>query len=133
MVAVPLLYGALTAESYEDGFAADPRLDALRAKIRVTEEPRFTREYYDPEKRFIGNAVQVFFDDGSSTEKVSIDFPVGHRRRRAEGLPLLVKKFSDALATRFPRRQAAVLLALFGDPARLEATPVNELVDLTVI
>ncbi len=133
MVAVPLLYGALTAESYEDVFAADPRLDALRAKILVTEEPRFTREYYDPEKRFIGNAVQVFFDDGSRTEKVSIDFPVGHRRRRAEGLPLLVKKFSDALATRFPHHQAAALLALFGDPARLDATPVNELVDLTVI
>ncbi|HSN15399.1 MAG TPA: bifunctional 2-methylcitrate dehydratase/aconitate hydratase [Anaeromyxobacteraceae bacterium] len=133
MVAVPLLYGALTAESYEDAFAADPRIDALRAKTFVTEEPRFTREYRDPEKRFIGNAVQVTFDDGSKTEKVSIDVPAGHRRRRAEGLPLLVKKFSDALATRFPRHQAAALLALFDDPARLDATPVHELVDLTVI
>jgi 2-methylcitrate dehydratase len=133
MVAVALLHGALTAESYEDAFAADPRLDALRARTFVTEEPRFTREYYDPAKRFIGNAVQVFFDDGSSTEKVSIDYPLGHRRRREEGLPLLVKKFQDALATRFPRHQAATLLDLFDDPPRLDATPVHEFVDLTVI
>ena len=133
MVAVPLLHGALTAEHYEDGFAADPRLDALRAKTKVTEEPRFSREYYDPEKRSIGNSVQVFFKDGTATEKVSIDYPIGHRRRRAEGIPLLVRKFKDALATRFPRRQADSILALCQDPGRLLATPVHEFVDGMVI
>jgi 2-methylcitrate dehydratase len=133
MVAVPLLHGRLTAECYEDGFAADPRIDALRAKTRVVEEPRFSKEYYDPEKRSIGNSVQVFFDDGSATDKVSIDYPVGHRRRRAEGIPLLVRKFEDALATRFPRRQAQSILALFQDPKQLAATPVHELVDRMVI
>ncbi|HET7754359.1 MAG TPA: bifunctional 2-methylcitrate dehydratase/aconitate hydratase [Anaeromyxobacteraceae bacterium] len=133
MVAVPLVHGALTAESYEDAFAADPRIDALRAKTRVLEEPRFSSEYYDPEKRSIGNSVQVFFDDGTATEKVSIDYPIGHRRRRAEGIPLLVRKFENALATRFPPRQAESILALFQDASRLAATPVNELVDLMVI
>ena len=133
MVAVPLIHGRLTAECYEDGFAADPRIDALRARTRVVEEPRFSREYYDPEKRSIGNSVQVFFDDGSATDKVSIDYPIGHRRRRAEGIPLLVKKFEDALATRFPRRQAESILALFQDARRLAATPVHELVDRMVV
>ncbi|WP_242392360.1 bifunctional 2-methylcitrate dehydratase/aconitate hydratase [Anaeromyxobacter oryzisoli] len=133
MVAVPLLHGRLTAECYEDAFAADPRIDALRARTRVVEEPRFTKEYYDPDKRSIGNSVQVFFDDGTATDKVSIDYPIGHRRRRAEGLPLLVKKFEEALATRFPRRQAAAILSLFQDPPRLAATSVPELLDLMVI
>jgi 2-methylcitrate dehydratase len=133
MVAVPLIHGRLTAECYEDGFAADPRIDALRARTRVVEEPRFSRDYYDPEKRSIGNSVQVFFDDGSATDKVSIDYPIGHRRRRAEGIPLLVKKFEDALATRFPRRQAESILALFQDARRLAATPVHELVDRMVV
>ena len=134
MVAVPLLYGALTAESYEDVFAADPRLDALRAKIARDRGAAVHARVLRP-----GEALHRQRRPGllrrrsSRTEKVSIDFPVGHRRRRAEGLPLLVKKFSDALATRFPHHQAAALLALFGDPARLDATPVNELVDLTVI
>jgi 2-methylcitrate dehydratase len=133
MVAVPLLHGHLTAECYEDAFAADPRIDALRARTKVIEEPRFTKEYYDPEKRSIGNSVQVFFKDGTHTEKVSIDYPIGHRRRRAEGIPLLVRKFKDALATRFPRSQAEALLALCQDPGRLLATPVHEFVDGTVI
>lgn len=133
MVAVPLIHGRLTAECYEDGFAADPRIDALRAKTRVVEEPRFSKEYYDPEKRSIGNSVQVFFDDGGATDEVSIDFPIGHRRRRAEGIPLLVKKFDEALATRFPRRQAASILDLFQDPRKLAATPVHELVDRMVL
>jgi 2-methylcitrate dehydratase len=133
MVAVPLLHGRLTAECYEDGFAADPRIDALRAKTRVVEEPRFSKEYYDPDKRSIGNSVQVFFEDGSATDKVSIDYPIGHRRRRAEGIPLLVKKFEDALATHFPRRQAESILALFQDARQLAATPVHELVDRMVI
>lgn len=133
MVAVPLIHGRLGAECYEDGFAADPRIDALRARTRVVEEGRFSREYYDPEKRSIGNSVQVFFSDGTATDRVSIDYPIGHRRRRAEGIPLLVKKFEENLATRFPRRQAEGLLALCQDAQRLEATPVHEFVDRMVI
>ena len=133
MVAVPLIYGYLTAECYEDAFAAAPRIDALREKMRVTENPRFTEEYYDPDKRAIGNSVQVFFKDGTSTENVSIDYPIGHRRRRAEGIPVLEKKFLDALRTRFPKGQAQRVYDLCLDAERLGTTPVNEFVDLMVI
>ena len=130
MVAVPLIYGYLTAECYEDEFASDPRIDALRDKMRVTEEPRFTVEYYDPEKRAIGNSVQVFFKDGTATEKVTIDYPIGHRRRRDEGIPLLEKKFRDALATCFPEDQSTRIYDLCLDQQKLEATPVNEFMDM---
>ena len=98
MVAVPLIFGRLTADDYTDTVAADPRIDVLRAKMTVKENPRFTKDYFDPDKRFIGNAVQVFFKDGSKTDKVSIDYPIGHRRRRAEGIPVLLDKFRKALA-----------------------------------
>ena len=90
MVAVPLIFGRLTADDYNDDVAADPRIDALRAKMVVKENPQFTKDYFDPDKRYIGNSVQVFFKDGTSTEKVSIDFPIGHRNRRAEGIPVLM-------------------------------------------
>jgi 2-methylcitrate dehydratase len=130
MVAVPLVHGHLTAECYEDGFADDPRLDALRAKMTVAEEPRFTRDYYDPEKRSIGNSVQVWFRDGGSTPQVVAEYPLGHRRRRQEGLPLLVRKFHDALATHYPPPRAAAIEALCQDAERLEATPVHEFMDL---
>ncbi len=133
MVAVPLIHGFLTAECYENEFASDPRIDALREKMRVTEEPRFTVEYYDPQKRAIGNSLQVWFKDGTATEKVSVDYPIGHRRRRDEGIPLLEKKFKDALATRFPEGQAAEIYQLCLDQRKLEATPVNEFMDMMVI
>src|SRR6202142_4208305 len=93
MVAIPLLFGRLEASDYEDAVAADPRVDALRAKMQVKENAEFTKDYYDPQKRYIGNAVQVFFKDGSSSQRVAVDFPIGHRKRRAEGMPVLVKKF----------------------------------------
>ncbi|TLY72899.1 MAG: bifunctional 2-methylcitrate dehydratase/aconitate hydratase, partial [Gammaproteobacteria bacterium] len=93
MVAVPLIFGRLTAADYEDAVAADPRIDELRASMQVRENRVFTEEYYAPEKRYIGNAVQVFFRDGSHTERVQVDFPIGHRKRRAEGMPVLVRKF----------------------------------------
>jgi len=133
MVAVPLIYGYLTAECYENDFASDPRIDALRGKMWATEEPRFTVEYYDPEKRAIGNSVQVLFKDGTATEKVTIDYPIGHRRRRGEGIPLLEKKFRDALATRFPEGQSSRIYDLCLDQQKLEATPVNEFMDMMVI
>jgi 2-methylcitrate dehydratase len=133
MVAVPLIHGALTAEHYEDAVAADPRIDALRAKMKVTEDPRYSKEYHDPDKRSIANAVQVFFSDGTSTPKVEVEYPIGHRRRRAEGIPVLERKFLDALRTRFPKGQAQRIYDLCLDADRLAATPVNEFTDLYVI
>lgn len=132
MVAVPLVHGTLTAECYEDEFARDPRLDALRDKMTIAEEPRFTRDYYDPEKRAIGNSVRVFFKDGTSTGGVSIEYPLGHRRRRPEGLPLLERKFRDALASHYQASQAETILKLCQDPKKLENTAVGEFVDLLV-
>jgi 2-methylcitrate dehydratase len=133
MVAVPLIFGRLTADDYEDEVASDPRIDALRAKMAVEEDPRYSREYHEPDKRSMANAVQVFFKNGTRTEKVEVEYPIGHRRRRAEGIPVLVEKFKDNLATRFPRRQAQVILDLCLDQQRLEAMPVNEFMDRLVI
>jgi len=127
MVAIPLIFGRLTAADYEDGVAKDPRIDALRAKMQVRENPRFTEEYYAADKRYIGNAVQVFFRDGSHTERVAVDFPIGHRKRRAEGMPVLVKKFEAAVDAHFGPKQAERIKALFAKPAALDALPVNEL------
>src|SRR5690606_26432027 len=98
MVAVPLIFGRLRADDYEDTIARDPRIDALRAKMQVRENPAFTQEYYAPDKRYIGNAVQVFFKDGTSTDRVSIDYPLGHRKRRGEAIPVLMQKFENAVA-----------------------------------
>ncbi len=127
MVAVPLLFGRLTAADYEDAVAADPRVDRLRARMQVRENTQFTLDYYDPAKRAIGNAVQAFFRDGTATQRIEVAYPIGHRRRRAEGLPLLLEKFRSAVARRFPQRQSERIQSLFADPARLEALPVNEL------
>ncbi len=132
MVAVPLIFGRLTADDYEDGVAADPRIDRLRQAIVVRENPEFSRDYMDPEKRAIGNALQVFFTDGSATERVVAEYPIGHRRRREEGIPLLVEKFERALATRLGPEQAGRIVEACGDQARLEETPVDEFVDLWV-
>jgi 2-methylcitrate dehydratase len=134
MVAIPLLFGRLTAQDYEDAVAADPRVDALRAKMQVRENPMFTQEYYAPDKRYIGNAVQVFFRDGSSTPRVQLDYPIGHRKRRAEGLPVLVKKLEAAVDGHFPAQQAARIKTLFcTDPAHLESLPVHELMQALVL
>ncbi len=132
MVAVPLIFGRLTAADYSDEVAADPRIDALRAKMQVVENPQFTKDYFDPDKRYIGNSVQVFFTDGSATDKVSIDYPVGHRRRRQEGIPLLQAKFAQALADHLPARQVERILAATGDPASLDALPVDRFMGLFV-
>jgi len=127
MVAVPLIFGRLGAEDYEDAVAADARIDALRAKMQVRENPTFTQQYYAPDKRYIGNAVQVFWRDGSASERVQVDFPLGHRRRRAEGMPVLVRKFEASVDAQFAPKQAAALKALFARPQPLDALPVNEL------
>jgi 2-methylcitrate dehydratase len=125
MVAVGLIKGALAADDYEDGAAADPRIDALRARMEVAENPEFTRDYLDPGKRSIGNAVQVFFRGGASTRRVRVDYPVGHRRRRDEGIPLLHAKFEAAVRGRFPGTRAAAVLGLFSHPAALDEMPVT--------
>jgi 2-methylcitrate dehydratase len=127
MVAVPLIHGRLTAADYEDAIAADPRIDDLRSRMEVRENPQFTADYYDADKRYIGNAIQVFFRDGTATARVQVDCPIGHRRRRAESYPLLVAKFESSLAV-FPERQRGRIRALFADTERLDATAVDDLV-----
>jgi 2-methylcitrate dehydratase len=126
MCAVPLIFGRLTAADYEDAVAADPRIDALRVRMQVRENRQFTQDYYHPQKRFIGNALQVFFRDGSSTERVQVDVPIGHRRRRTEGLPLLQAKFVAALQAHFGPEQAARVAALFDDQDALLRMPVAD-------
>jgi 2-methylcitrate dehydratase len=123
----------LTAEHYEDKIAADPRIDRLRAKMEVVENPRYSREYLEPDKRSIANAVQVFFRDGSATPKVAIEYPLGHRRRRAEGIPLLVRKFRANLATRFAQGKANAIADLFLDRKKLEATPLPALMEMLTV
>ncbi|WP_026352975.1 bifunctional 2-methylcitrate dehydratase/aconitate hydratase [Solimonas variicoloris] len=130
MVAVAILYGRLTADDYEDEVAADPRIDALREKIVCVEDPQFTKDYHDPDKRSIANALRVEFTDGSALDEVVVEYPIGHRRRRAEGLPLLEAKFKTNLARRFAPRQQQRILDASLDPATLERLPVHEYVDL---
>jgi 2-methylcitrate dehydratase len=133
MVAVPMIFGRLTAADYEDAVAADPRIDPLRAKIVCVEDPRFTADYHDPNKRSIANALTVEFSDGTKLDEVVVEYPIGHKRRRAEGIPLLVEKFKTNLARRFPEKQRQAILDVSLDQAKLEAMPVNEYVDLYVI
>jgi 2-methylcitrate dehydratase len=129
MVAIGLIFGELTADHYEDRVAADPRIDRLREHMLVRENPDFTRDYYDSEKRAIGNSVQVSFQDGSSTERVEVHYPVGHRRRRAEGIPLMQAKFAQNVATRFPAAKARALIAQFEQKEQLDRLSIREFLD----
>ncbi|CAB3717941.1 MULTISPECIES: bifunctional 2-methylcitrate dehydratase/aconitate hydratase [Achromobacter] len=133
MVAVPVLFGRLTAGDYEDDVARDPRIDALRDKIVCVEDPAFTRDYHDPDKRSIANALTVEFVDGSKLDEIVCEYPIGHKRRRAEGIPLLEAKFRTNLARMFPARQQRRILDVSLDQKTLEAMPVHEYVDLYVI
>ena len=133
MVAVPLIFGRLTAADYEDKIASDPRIDRLRNKITCVEDKRFTRDYHDPKKRSIANALTVEFKDGSKLKEVVCEYPIGHKRRRAEGMPILVEKFKTNLARRFSPKQQKAILEICMDRARLEAMPVNAFVDLFVV
>jgi 2-methylcitrate dehydratase PrpD len=132
MVAVALLKGSLTAADYEDAAAADPRIDRLRSRMVVAENPQFSADYLDPAKRSIGNSVQVGFRGGARTEKVTVEYPVGHRRRRAEGVPLLLAKFERNLRSRLPAAADRVLAAC-ADPDRLERLPVPAFVALFML
>ncbi len=132
MVAVPLLFGRLTAADYEDAVAADPRIDALRDKITCVEDPQFTRDYHDPDKRSIANALTVTLKDGTVLPEVVVEYPIGHKRRRADGIPLLEAKFRTNLARRFAAKQQQAILSVSLDQQALEAMPVHEYVDLYV-
>lgn len=134
MVAVGLLTGDLMAENYEDDYHAQHHIliDSLRRKMVVSEDARYTEDYHDPDKRSIANAIQVFFKDGSHTDKVEIEYPIGHKRRRSEGIPVLEAKFAASLATRFVETRCEDIIALCDDQAKLEQTPVNEFMELFV-
>ena len=132
MTAIGLLKGNLTAEDYEDKIASDPRIDAIREKMLCIENKEYTKDYLDPEKRSIANAVQIFYKDGTTSEKIAVEYPIGHRRRRAEGIPELIKKFKTNLAREFDSSKAEKILDLSLDLEQLQATPVNEYVDLYV-
>jgi 2-methylcitrate dehydratase len=126
MVAIPLLYGRLTAADYEDEIARDPRVDALRAKTEVRENSVFTQEYYAADKRYIGNAVQVHFDDGTASPRIQVDYPIGHRKRRTEGMPVLVKKFEASVGAHFGPKQAEAIRRMFADRTALAGMAVGD-------
>jgi len=133
MIAVPLLFGRLTAADYEDGVAKDPKIDALRKKMFCVEDKGFSRDYHDPRKRSIANALTVEFKDGTKLKEVVCEYPIGHKRRREEGMPVLVEKFKTNLARRYAEKQQRAILDLCMDAGRLESTPVNEFVDQFVV
>ena len=133
MVAVPFIFGRLTARDYEDGIAADPRIDALREKILCVEDPGYTVDYHDPEKRSIANAITVEFNDGTVFDEVAVEYPVGHARRRAEGIPLLIEKYKTNLARIYDTDKQKKIIDLCLDYDKLAATPVNEFMDLMAL
>ena len=130
MVAVPLIFGRLTARDYEDNVAADPRIDGLREKMVCIEDASFTRDYHDPDKRSIPNALTVILNDGTVLPEVTVEYPLGHKRRRDEGIPLLLRKFRTNLARRFDSARQDRILDISLDQERLERTPVHDYVDL---
>ena len=133
MTAVGLLKGNLVAEDYEDDVASDPRIDVLRRKMVIEEDKRYSQEYLEADKRSIANAVQIFFEDGTSTEKIEVEYPLGHRRRREEGIPLLIEKFKSNLRTQFSQSRLEVILNLCLDESKLESTTVSDFMELMVL
>jgi 2-methylcitrate dehydratase len=132
MTAIGLLKGDLIAEDYEDDVASDPRVDRLREKMVIEEDTRYSREYLESDKRSISNAIQIFFNDGSSTEKIEVEYPIGHRRRREQGIPLLVEKFERNLKTQFSEARVESILSLCSDQKSLEQTSVTDFMNLMV-
>ena len=132
MTAIGLLKGNLVAEDYEDDVASDPRVDQLREKMVIEEDERYSREYLEADKRSIANAIQIIFKDGSSTKKVEVEYPIGHRRRREQGIPLLIEKFERNLATQFSSSRSEEILAICSDQATLESTPVTKFMELFI-
>ena len=132
MTAIGLIFGELTADHYTDRFATDPRIDALREKMSVCENERFTREYYDLEKRAIGNSITVHFKDGSQTDRVEVQYPIGHRLRRKEGIPVLVDKFARATRGLFGAKDSERIVLAFENPSQLDATSASDFMSLLV-
>jgi 2-methylcitrate dehydratase len=132
MAAIGLLFGELNADHYEDNVAADPRIDAIREQMQVVANPSFSRDYLDPEKRSIANSIQVFFHDGSSTDRAEVHYPLGHRRRRDESYPAIDAKFRHNAGTRLSTEQVDRLCDVFGDSAKLDSMPVDQFVDRMV-
>lgn len=133
MVAIGLLFGDLRAEHYESTVACDPRIDALRELMVVSENPRFSREYHDPEKRSIANSVQLFFKDGSQSELITIEYPIGHQRRREEGIPVLLNKFKNNLLTQFSNEQTEKIIQAMSDTKSLAAMRVDDFMGMWTI
>jgi 2-methylcitrate dehydratase len=133
MVAIPLIHGRLVASDYEDEVAADARVDALRARMVCVEDPQFTKDYLDADKRSIANGITVEFKDGSKLDEVVVEYPIGHRLRREEGIPMLVDKFRRNLALKIPPRKATEIMHLCGDHSKLEGLPVHEFMNLFVV
>ena len=132
MTAIGLLKGNLIAEDYEDEVAQDPRIDALRNKMKVEENTDYSKDYLNPEKRSIANELQIFFSDGSSTEKIEVEYPIGHRRRREEGIPVLINKFEENLKTQFSSSRVNKILDICNDQLELENTSVTDFMELLI-
>ena len=132
MVAVALLHGNLKADYYTDQFADDSRIDMLRSKMQVIEDPKFSKDYLDPDKRSIANAIQIYFQDGAYTDKVQVEYPIGHKRRREAGIPLLINKFAENMMTHFSNQKTETVMQLFLDQEKLENMPVHEFMGLFV-
>ncbi len=130
MVAIGLLFGDLCAEHYESDVAADPRIDALRQKMHVTENTQFSKDYHDPDKRSIANSINIVFEDGSETGLVTVEYPIGHKRRRQEGIPVLLEKCERNLKTRFSSEQVARMMDMMADTERLADMPVTDFMDM---
>jgi 2-methylcitrate dehydratase len=133
MTAVPFIFGRLTARDYEEDIAADPRIDALREKIVCVEDPGYTADYHNPEKRSIANAITVEFTDGTVFDEVAVEYPIGHARRRTEGIPLLIEKYKTNLARIYDGEKQKKIIDLCLDYDKLAATPVNEFMDLMAL
>ena len=133
MTAIGLLKGDLIAEDYEDDAAADPRIDSLREKMVIEEDKRYTKEYLEADKRSIANSIQIFFGDGSSTEKIEVEYPIGHRRRREEGIPVLLSKFENNLKSHFDEKQVTEILEVCSNSEKLDQTSVVEFMTLLAL
>lgn len=133
MVAVGLLFGDLKAEHYEDDVAADPRIDALRTKMHVTENEQFSRDYHDPEKRSIANSMRIIFKDGSESELITIEYPIGHKRRREEGIPVLMSKFKRNLSTRFSTDMVEKIIHTMSDTNTLSSMKVSDFMAMWMV
>ena len=133
MTAIGLLKGDLVAEDYEDDVAEDPMIDKLREKMIIEEDDRYTKEYLESDKRSIANAIQIFFKDGTFTDKIEVEYPIGHRRRREQGIPLLIEKFERNLATQFSESRCSDINSLCSNQSKLESTNVNEFMNLFVM